>query len=161
MPRLTIDGALSYNDSRVTDPTPAFARAYTTAAAIVDGPVSSGPIAMGRIPNVARFTARIGADYRALLPGELELRVGGWARYIGKSRLGIGPVLGEDQGNYLDTALTARVGRPNFGVTLGITNLADVIGNRFALGTPFATGTGSQITPLRPRTIRLGIDTAF
>ena len=58
-------------------------------------------------------------------------------------------------------ALTARIGRPDLGVTLGVTNLADAIGNRFALGTPFAAGSGGQITPLRPRTIRLGIDTAF
>ena len=46
------------------------------------------------------------------------------------------------------------------GVTLGVTNLADTVGNRFALGTPFRVGRG-QITPLRPRTVRLGLDAAF
>jgi len=69
-------------------------------------------------------------------------------------------VLGEEQGDYLDTALTMRVGRPTLGLTLGVTNLTDGTGNRFALGTPFQIGSG-QITPLRPRTLRLGIDAAF
>jgi len=45
-------------------------------------------------------------------------------------------------------------------VTAGITNLADIRGNRFALGTPFTTGR-DQVTPLRPRTLRLGLDAAF
>ena len=91
----------------------------------------------------------------------MDLRVGGYARYIGKSRLGIGPVLGEAQGDDLDTALSMRIGRPQLGFTLTLTNLTDSIGNRFALGTPFNTGRSDQITPLRPRTIRLGVDAAF
>ena len=46
------------------------------------------------------------------------------------------------------------------GLTLGLTNLTDEEGNRFALGTPFAIGR-DQVTPLRPRTIRIGLDAAF
>jgi len=45
-------------------------------------------------------------------------------------------------------------------VSIGISNLFDAVGNRFALGTPFAIGS-NQITPLRPRTIRIGIEHAF
>jgi hypothetical protein len=41
-----------------------------------------------------------------------------------------------------------------------VTNIADVQGNRFALGTPFAIGR-EQITPLQPRTVRLGFDASF
>ncbi len=44
------------------------------------------------------------------------------------------------QGSYLDSGVTARLGLGHTGVTAGITNLADVRGNRFALGTPFTTG---------------------
>jgi hypothetical protein len=46
------------------------------------------------------------------------------------------------------------------GVSLAVTNLSDSVGNRFALGTPFTIGR-DQITPLRPRTFRLGFDAAF
>ncbi|MEJ8629760.1 hypothetical protein P0F65_07665 [Sphingomonas sp. I4] len=67
---------------------------------------------------------------------------------------------GRVAGDYLDSGLTARLGFEAFGVTAGITNLADTRGNRFALGTPFTTGR-DQVTPLRPRTLRIGLDAAF
>nr|WP_176501015.1 TonB-dependent receptor [Sphingomonas sp. HMP9] len=142
---LTLDAGFTYNDSRVTEPSPALFVALAR---------------MSQVPNIARYAGRLGADYRRDLGRDLELRVYGWARYVGRSRLGVGPVLGEEQGDYLDTALTARVGRPSLGVTLGMTNLTDSVGNRFALGTPFQMGSG-QITPQRPRTIRIGLDAAF
>ena len=53
-----------------------------------------------------------------------------------------------------------RIGRGGSGFTLGVTNLFDAVGNRFALGTPFEVGR-DQITPLRPRTVRLGFDASF
>jgi outer membrane receptor protein involved in Fe transport len=142
---LTIDAGLTYNDSRVTEPSQAYALAVAR---------------MSQVPNIARFAGRLGLDYSRPLHGDLDLRVYGWARYVGRSRLGIGPVLGEEQGDYLDTALTMRVGRPTLGLTLGVTNLTDGTGNRFALGTPFQIGS-AQLTPLRPRTLRLGLDAAF
>jgi iron complex outermembrane receptor protein len=142
---LTLDAGFTYNDSRVTEPSAAL---YVALAR------------MSQVPNIARYAGRLGADYRRDVGRDLELRVYGWARYVGRSRLGVGPVLGEEQGDYLDTALTARVGRPALGVTLGVTNLTDSVGNRFALGTPFQVGSG-QITPQRPRTIRIGLDAAF
>ena len=73
----------------------------------------------------------------------------------------MGPLLGEEQGNYLDTRVSARLAFGGVGVTLGVTNLTDAVGNRFALGTPFAVGEPGEITPLRPRTVRIGVDTVF
>ncbi|MEG3161367.1 TonB-dependent receptor [Sphingomonas sp. LB2R24] len=142
---LTLDAGFTYNDSRVTEPS---ANLFVALAR------------MSQVPNIARYAGRLGADYRHDVGRDLELRVYGWARYVGRSRLGVGPVLGEEQGDYLDTALTARVGRSSLGLTLGITNLTDSVGNRFALGTPFQVGSG-QITPQRPRTVRIGLDAAF
>ncbi|MBE2993162.1 TonB-dependent receptor [Sphingomonas sp. CFBP 13603] len=142
---LTLDAGFTYNDSRVTEPSAALLVALAR---------------MSQVPNIARYAGRLGADYRRDIGRDLELRVYGWARYVGRSRLGVGPVLGEEQGDYLDTALTARIGRPSLGVTIGMTNLTDSVGNRFALGTPFQVGSG-QITPQRPRTIRIGLDAAF
>jgi iron complex outermembrane receptor protein len=46
-------------------------------------------------------------------------------------------------------------------VSLGIVNLTDVYGNSFAFGNPFGLAQGNQITPLRPRSVRLGIDVRF
>lgn len=150
---LTFDISFAFNDGRIVNPSAALVRAAAAYASAINR--------VERIPNVARMTARTGIDYQAKVGDDLDLRINGWARYVGKSRVGIGPVLGEAQGDYLDTAATVRIGRPTIGVTLGITNLADRIGNRFALGTPFAAGQGNYITPMRPRTIRLGVDATF
>ncbi|WP_419816830.1 TonB-dependent receptor [Glacieibacterium sp.] len=142
---LSLDAELVLNDSRVTDPKV----------------VMLAGIPLTRIPNVSRLTARAGLDYRTRLSDALDLRVRASARYTGKSRLGVGPFLGQEQGDYVDTSLTARIGCPGLGLTLTLTNLADSAGNRFALGTPYQALQEGQITPLRPRTVRLGIDTRF
>lgn len=150
---LTLDASMAFNDGKVVNPSEAFLRI------VANNDIAAARVA--RIPNVARVTARGGMDYRTVLRGGMELRLNAWVRYVGQSRLGIGPVLGAAQGDYLDTAATARIGRPDLGFTLGVTNLADSIGNRFALGTPFGGMQGDTITPLRPRTIRIGIDATF
>lgn len=165
-PNLRIDAGLTYNDGRIDEPN---ALLFTRVAPVLAIPEFSGRLEdlppellehITEIPNIARFSGRIGFDYRRPLGGELELTAQGWANYVGRSRLGVGPELGEEQGDYLDTGLTVRVGRPDMGVTLGLTNLSDEEGNRFALGTPFAIGR-DQLTPLRPRTLRIGLDAAF
>ncbi|MFC3098978.1 TonB-dependent receptor [Alteraurantiacibacter palmitatis] len=140
---LRVDAGITYNDSRVDQPRPEFSTLRLT-----------------EVPNVARVAGRVGVEYAQPLDNGWDIAARGWAGYVGKSRLGIGPELGDPQGNYLDSGLTVRLGRPDLGVTLGVTNLADEVGNRFALGTPFATGR-DQITPLRPRTVRLGLDARF
>ena len=165
-PNLRIDAGLTYNDGRIDEPTPLL---FERVAPVLDLPSFSGRIEdlppqlleiITEIPNIARFSGRIGFDYRRPLHGHLELSAQGWANYIGRSRLGVGPELGQLQGDYLDTGLTLRVGNEDQGLTIGVTNLTDEEGNRFALGTPFAVGR-DQITPLRPRTIRIGLDAAF
>ena len=129
----------------------------------IDEPPFNLILLLGRtshVPNIAEFSGRLGLEYsRPIGPG-LDLDARAWASYIGKSRLGIGPELGDFQGDYLDSGLTVRVGNDRIGGTLSLTNLADAKGNRFALGTPFAV-VRAQETPLRPRTIRLGVDFAF
>lgn len=117
-------------------------------------------VQLQRIPNVAPLTARLGGVFERDIGGSHALRIDGWVRYVGPSSLGIGPILGQPQGDYLDSALTARLSRGRFGLTLSATNLADARGNRFALGTPVATGR-LQATPLRPRTLRMGLDATF
>lgn len=115
---------------------------------------------LSRIPNIARFSGRAGLSWRHDFAGGTRIEADGWVSYVGTSRLGIGPELGELQGDYLDSGVNLRFGREHAGLTLSVTNLADSEGNRFALGTPFATGR-AQITPLQPRTIRIGFDSRF
>src|SRR3546814_973147 len=62
---------------------------------------------LGQIPNVAHYAVRGSVDYVAPV-GDEDFRLNGWAHYVGPSRLGIGPILGEGQGDYLDTGLAMR-----------------------------------------------------
>jgi iron complex outermembrane recepter protein len=165
-PGLRVDAGLTYNDGRIDEPSPLL---FQRVVPLIGIPGFSGQFDdlprelqehITEIPNIARFSGRIGFDYHCSLGGDVELTAQGWANYVGRSRLGVGPELGEPQGDYLDTGLALRAGRSELGITLSLTNLTDEEGNRFALGTPFAIGR-DQITPLRPRTIRIGLDAAF
>lgn len=147
-PELRLEAGFALNDGKITRPTQAFT--------LLAGP-SEGSM---EIPNIARFVARGAIDWRTSLSTDWTLEANAYARFVGKSRLGIGPHLGESQGEYLDSGLIVRVAADRRAISLSVTNLTDESGNRFAFGAPIATG-GDQITPLRPRTIRLGFEQGF
>ena len=146
---LTFELGAVYNHSRVDDLSPQILPVF-----------AATPARLGRIPNVASHAVRGSATYATVI-GDQDFRVNGWANYIGPSRLGIGPVLGESQGDYVDTGLAMRVGNERRGLSLTLTNLFDTRGNRFSLGTPFVEGNEGFLTPLRPRTLRLAVDVAY
>ncbi|KKW90105.1 TonB-dependent receptor domain-containing protein [Sphingobium chungbukense] len=147
VPRLTLDGSIIFNDSRLSRPTQ-FVRMLSYEGQML------------ALPNVANWGGRIGFDYRAPVGGDMRFHLSGSARYVGKSRLGVGPILGREQGDYVDTALSASLSRGAVQWSLSLSNLLDSSGNRFSLGTPFDLR-GDYVTPLRPRTVRLGLDFAF
>lgn len=146
---LTFELGAVYNHSRVDDFSPQILPVYDAA-----------PTRLGRIPNVAKHAVRGSVNYATVI-GDEDFRINGWASYIGPSRLGIGPVLGESQGDYVDTGLAMRVGNERRGLSLTLTNLFDSRGNRFSLGTPFVEGNEGFLTPLRPRTLRIAVDVAY
>lgn len=146
---LTFELGAVYNHSRVDDLAPQILPVYDAA-----------PARLGRIPNVASHAVRGSVNYATII-GDEDFRVNGWASYVGPSRLGIGPVLGESQGDYVDTGLAMRVGSERRGLSLTLTNLFDSRGNRFSLGTPFLEGNEGFLTPLRPRTLRIAVDVAY
>ncbi|OHD05903.1 TonB-dependent receptor domain-containing protein [Sphingopyxis sp. RIFCSPHIGHO2_12_FULL_65_19] len=146
---LTFELGAVYNHSRVDDLSPQILPVY-----------SAAPGRLGRIPNVASHAVRGSINYATVI-GEEAFRINGWANYVGPSRLGIGPVLGESQGDYVDTGVAMRVGDERRGLSLTLTNLFDSRGNRFSLGTPFVEGNEGFLTPLRPRTLRIAVDVAY
>lgn len=156
---LRIEGGVTYNDGRIDEPSNALISLAAATGALPGVARAEALARLGQIPNIARFSARAGAIYQTMVGGA-DLTLDGSARYIGSSRLGVGPVLGQRQGSYLDTEVIARLDFSTFAVSATLSNLTDARGNRFALGTPFATGR-DQVTPLRPRTVRIGLDTRF
>ena len=113
------------------------------------------------LPNTADVGGRLAARYDANIAPNTNLAINASARYTGKSTLGVGTMLEIPQGQYVDTAFDMRMTYKNFGFVLGVTNLFNAKGNRFSFGNPFSVADRLQETPLRPRTIRIGIDAAF
>lgn len=153
-PGLRIEAGTVFNDGKITRPSPAYQ--ILMAAARDAGIAQSDEISM-RIPNIARWVGRVGIDWSHHVSGDWTLNANAYARYIGHSRLGVGAKLGERQGNYFDSGLALRINDGRKGVSLSIINLTDSVGNRFAFGAPVLEGE-NQLTPLRPRTVRLGFD---
>ncbi len=114
-----------------------------------------------RLPNIADATGRLGFTYRTPVSDRAELELTGFGRYVGKSILGVGPILGQPQGDYLDTGLEAGITLGATRWSLSLSNLFDARGNRFALGSPFQIRDGDQITPLKPRSVRAGVEISF
>ncbi len=146
---LELDAALYLNDSRLTQPEFSIL------------PVDFGAIRQDRLPNVADYSGRLGATYSGQLNDRESFDLTAYARYIGKSTLGVGSVLGRLQGDYVDTGFELRVGNERRGISLSATNLLDTVGNRFSLGSPFLLRTQTTITPLQPRSVRIGFDVRF
>jgi outer membrane receptor protein involved in Fe transport len=143
-PALTISATAFLNNSDLYEPEPEF--------------VAPGD---RTLPNIARDGVRVAASWRSAIVSGIALTSEASLRYVGASRLGVGPLQNILQGNYFVGDLGARLDFGKYGVSLDITNIGDVRSNSFSFGNPFGLAQRDQITPLRPRTIRLGIDTRF
>lgn len=113
------------------------------------------------LPNVARYGAVVSAEYDRAIDSETHLGLGLRAQTTGPSLLGVGPQLALRQGDYAVVSASASLKRKRLTMSLDATNLLDRRGNLFALGTPFTLATSRQRTPLRPRTVRLGLRAAY
>ncbi|MBC3941098.1 TonB-dependent receptor domain-containing protein [Sphingomonas albertensis] len=137
----------------------------TAAAFLNDSRLRTEPVMAGEehnaLPNIARDGVRVGFEARTDIAPGINLTGDASMRYVGKSQLGPGPLLGVSQGEYLVAEMGGRLAFGNIGISLDISNLGDVRANTFAYGNPYGLGQRDQVTPLRPRTIRLGIDTRF
>jgi outer membrane receptor protein involved in Fe transport len=143
-PALTITAAAFINASDVTKPAPGF------------GGPGTNPF-----PNIASNGERVSVAWHKTVDNDIEASATGSVRYVGKSRLGIAPLLDLSQGGYAVGSLGGRLDIGRYGIALDVDNVANVSANSFAFGNPFGVADGNQITPVRPRTIRLGIDAQF
>lgn len=152
LPRLELEGAVYLNESEVSEAAAALATAEGDGA---------GRFSTDRLPNIADAVAHAGFSWWSPVGDGMEIELSGHARFVGKSILGVGSLLGRLQGDYVDTGVEAQLIRGNFRFSLAITNLLDATGNRFALGSPFQLRDNDQITPLKPRAVRLGLQYSY
>ena len=143
-PAFGVDAAAFINESALAHPDPAFAAAQDR-----------------DLPNIPGAGARAAAHFRTALSPSLSLGLDGALRYVGRSHLGIGAPIDLVQGGFVEGQVGGRLDFGRFGLSLDVDNVGDARGNRFSFGNPFGVASGLQTTPLRPRTIRLGLDTAF
>lgn len=114
----------------------------------------------GKLPNVANGGWRLTGRFEPWIAGR-KITLDGSVGYIGTSYLGVSTPFDIPQGDYLDTAIGARIDFGRWGLSLDVENLMDSRANRFSYGNPFSVADGHQRTPLRPRTVRIGIDARF
>lgn len=141
---LSLSGALFMNDSQLTYAEP--------------GVTSNESQEIPNVPHVG-LSGRV--HYRHALRGPWQIDLDASGRYTGHSRLGTKPNLYIQQGDYVQSNASARIGTAQWGISLQMDNLLDQHGNTFALGNPFDVAAGQQYVPQRPRTIRLGVDARF
>lgn len=142
-PTLQLSSGLFLNDSLVR----------------IDRPTIIG-VGRAPIPNVAPVGAQLAVDQHDLRLAGLPLTLGANVRYVGKSRLGLGPGLDVPQGGYVRTELTARLGSTQRAFSLRVSNPFDVQATRYGIGSPYRLF-DPQAVPLRPLTVRLGFEAAF
>ncbi|MEG3088328.1 TonB-dependent receptor [Sphingomonas sp. PB4P5] len=140
---ITLDGGMFVNRNRLYNPD-------LNAIIVVNS----------QLPNVAPrgFNAIAVLQAGSVMGGDLTL-TGTWRR-VGASRLGTGVQLDQAQGDYSNITLSARLGTAARAVSVQLSNPLDKAGNRFALATPYRLY-DPQVTPLRPLTVRLGIEARF
>ncbi|WP_260928083.1 TonB-dependent receptor domain-containing protein [Novosphingobium sp. 9] len=140
---LSLEAAGYLNSSDLTDPAPGF-----------------GALSDRDLPNIADEGWRLAGKWKTTLRGA-PLTLDGTVRHVGRSKLAVSEPFALEQGDYFDVSAGARIGLGRWGLSLDVMNLLDSRGNTFAYGNPFSAAEGEQETPIRPRSIRIGVDAAF
>ena len=125
---------------------------------VVEGPLAQLSVrANRRLPETPAFAGNAGISYRWAHGAHSIFDAGVTGSYVGRSVLGTGDFLDVSQGNY--TIASARLGwrHDRLDIALSGENLLNATANRFSLGNPTTLAARQQTTPLRPRSIRLGV----
>lgn len=113
------------------------------------------------LPNVPRYGGRLSVRWRQPLGDSLTLQTDAITRYRSGSTVGTLPPLLLEQGEYIETEIGATLELGPWKLGLSVNNLFNSVENSFSFGNPFTVALGNEITPLRPRTFRLSIQTGF
>lgn len=114
-----------------------------------------------RLPNIAEMGANGGARWTLPVANDRQLGLNANIRYVGASQLGIDPFLSIRQGDYVLVNGTAELKARRWSAFLSLENIFNSSANTFSLGNPFTVADGLQVTPLRPRSLKLGAKIDF
>ena len=113
-----------------------------------------------RLPVVPDATARLEVGRAFDVAGaRVDLHLAG--DYVGNSRLSFDEGLDRRMGGYATASADAVVTLRSLEIRMEVDNLLDARADTFAFGNPFMVRTEREYTPLRPRSIRLGVAHRF
>jgi hypothetical protein len=81
--------------------------------------------------------------------------------YVGRSYLTFDGGTDNRQGGYVSGRVAAALSGHGWRATVFVNNVSDETGNTFAFGNPFSRQRFTQATPLRPRTLGVGLERSF
>ena len=136
------------------------AGAFLASALSFDRPDLPPGVRATNLPDTPRFSGVGSARYQFAV-GRDTAWVGLSGRYVGNSYLDPAALLAIRQGGYLTVDASAGWQRGKVRVDLLLDNVANVLGNRFALGNPFSVMNRDQYTPVRPRNLRMAVSVGF
>jgi outer membrane receptor protein involved in Fe transport len=93
--------------------------------------------------------------------GRFQAETSAQVFYVGRSYLTFDGGLGNAMGGYASGRVAAALRTAAWRITAYVDNVADERGNTFAYGNPFSRARATQATPLRPRTVGLGLERSF
>jgi outer membrane receptor protein involved in Fe transport len=93
--------------------------------------------------------------------GRFDAEASAQVAYVGHSYLTFDGGTGNAMGGYASARVAAAIGTAAWRATAFVDNVADERGNTFAYGNPFSRARATQATPLRPRTVGMGLERSF
>lgn len=113
------------------------------------------------LPGVPDVLAGGRTEYRFLLPWGLEGLVSADARYVGRSQLTFNPNIVAPMGGYVLGRLSAQVSYKRWRLAAFLSNPTNESGNTFSYGNPFNFQQVREVTPQRPRSLRVLLSAEF
>ncbi len=135
------------------------------ATALLNDPIlthaNAGFIAGVNLPGVPDLSLGGRTSYRWRMMEGLTGLVSAEAQYVGRSHLTFAENASPSMGGYVLARISAQVQKDNWRLALFLSNPANARGNTFSYGNPFNYQQAEEITPERPRTLRMVLTKEF
>jgi iron complex outermembrane receptor protein len=112
------------------------------------------------LPGVPYDMGATDVRYRWRL-GRFDAEASAQLAYVGRSYLTFDGGTGNAMGGYASGRIAGALSAGTWRATAYVDNVADERGNTFAFGNPFSRARATQATPLRPRTVGMGLARSF
>jgi outer membrane receptor protein involved in Fe transport len=132
---------------------------------LVDQPqltrAAPGFISGVNLPGVPDLLTGARTEYQHHLFGHFSGLLSADARYVGRSQLTFDPKITAPMGGYVLARLSAQLVAPRWRLAVFLSNPTNEAGNTFSYGNPFNYQQVREVTPQRPRSVRLLLSADF